>query len=162
MKRILVLVLAQLMLLTPLASAAADAQTSDQDPQTPVSVSQTQTPAELFQAGVEAGRDSASHHYHSYPWLIGGFAGTAFMPLIGTGVVAGFSQLGEPQPPADHLISLRGQPEQYQLGFVNGYGSRAKAKALGRTLLGGAIATALVIGILTAAMSQPNYSLVSM
>ena len=49
-------------------------------------------------AGIEAGR-SAAKQFHGETWLLGGFLGGLVAGPIGTGLTAGISQIGTPQPP---------------------------------------------------------------
>jgi len=143
MKRILVLALAQLMLLTPLASSAAEAQAPSQEPAKPDTALTAPADTSSYSVGFRAGQVTASQCHPTWGWILGGYLSSGLL-VIGPGIVAVVSQTGHPAPPPVVVSSIADRDGQYQCGFMKGYESRAKSKALGRTLLGAALGTALL------------------
>ena len=115
-----------------------------------------------FDDGYKDGTRFAHDHYKAGKWFGMGFLGGLLIyGPVGTGITAGVSQLKTPQLPAEEEIQFQNKSQEYQNGFQQGYVRRAKAKALGQSLLGGATGTVGLVGLAAlafAAMSSSDWS----
>ncbi len=150
MKRILIILLAELIWLLPTVALGQPAT------RRPDSVASDSTSTRILVAkGQRDGEVCASHRYSSAGWLVGGLASGLVMPVLAPGLVVGASQLGSPRPPALEEHRALQQGFAYYQAFCKGYAKRAHQKALGRSLIGGLIITA-VTAVAVVAISQSD------
>ena len=108
---------------------------------------ETQPVQASYAEGLQQGRNAASRHYSSGGWFGGGVACGLLGGLIGTGILAAASQGGTANPPASELVRIQQQDCQFQAGFMRGYDRKANAKALGASVYGGLLGTAVIVTV---------------
>jgi hypothetical protein len=144
MRKLISITLVQLILTIPPASMVI-AQEAPEEPR-----KQEAT----FAQGVQEGKLSASTNYSAGGWAAGGFLGGLSLGLIGTGLVVGLTRIGSKYPPADEMIRIQDQTGPYRVGFMQGYNTRVKAKALGPSIFGGIAGTAVAVVIILSLQSD--------
>jgi hypothetical protein len=146
MKRFIIFSLCQLIIfITPFSQLLAQ----DLPAAPPAPVEKT------FADGVKDGKQCAHEYYRSGKWFSMGCAGALLLwGPVGAGVIAGVSQIGAPTLPSLPRLEIQKEPQAYQDGFRQGYVQRAKAKALGRSLLGGAVGTVFLAGVVIASLAS--------
>jgi hypothetical protein len=115
-----------------------------------------------FADGMKDGRTFASTQYSAGKWFGYGFAGGLLLVgPIGTGIVAGVSQVGSAQVPPLDQLRIRTESAPYRDGYQRGYAQRVKTKALTNSLIGGAVGTAvlgLAVAVTVAAFQKAMHS----
>lgn len=142
MKRLVIFLLCQLLIfISPVSQLLAA------EPPAAVSDSTHVT----LEQGIADGSAAASDHYGSGKWLAYGAGSGFLLGLIGTGIAVAISQTGQPQPPVKDVSHISNGTDAYKLAFADSYAKRSKKKALGMTLIGGAVGTAVVVGLIASA-----------
>ena len=104
--------------------------------------------------GVLSGRLSAEDNYSSGGWFAGGIASGVLLGLIGTGIISGISQIGNPEPPSYEIMRVQSYSTEYRAGFISGYGKKARSKKLSSSAVGGLVGTAAFLIIYLSAQSD--------
>jgi hypothetical protein len=108
-----------------------------------------------YAAGTTAGKAAAKNYSGHFLWGVGGFMGGLFLlGPVGTGIVAGVSQIGTPAPPFAVELQIADSTEAYRVGFGDGYAKRIESRNLVASLIGGAIGTAVLTIIVISAVQQ--------
>jgi hypothetical protein len=100
-----------------------------------------------YTEGLLQGRSAASRYYSSGGWFAGGLVCGLFSGFFGTCILAAASQGCIADPPASELVRIQQQDCQFQAGFMRGYDRKANAKALGASVGGGLLGTAVIVTV---------------
>lgn len=111
---------------------------------------QEKVKSEQYENGYLDGRVSANDDYKGGGWFAAGFGSGVLLGLIGTGVIAGVSQIGSVEPPDYEISTLSNMPSDYKTGFFKGYSGKVKNTRLKKSLFGGLIGTAVIVTVIVA------------
>jgi hypothetical protein len=102
-----------------------------------------------YQKGVSEGELAAKNDYSPTVWVAAGFGGGLGLGLIGSGIVAGISQVGTVEPTNSRIQFLSLKTLDFRKGYFDGYSKKAKRKKLIGSIVGGLVGTATIVIILT-------------
>lgn len=103
-----------------------------------------------FADGLLEGEMAASSSYSSSGWFLGGVGSGILLGLIGTLIIGLSATSGDVKPDPISYQMIQDYPEDYKMGYLQGYDNKGESKritaAVGGGLLGTLIFVALVFG----------------